>query len=303
MNEYLRRINRVIDYIEKNLDKELSLGELAEVSCFSRFHFNRIFSSLSGETLFQFIQRLRLEKAATRLCYDPNASMLEIAMDCGYSNAASFSKSFKAFHGLPPSQWRRNSKMRQAHSNRGKEISHKLSNTHLINNRRYSMDTTKIKVDVKEIPGETVAYIRHVGPYAGDVALFERLFGQLYRWANPRGLINKESRFLSIYHDNPEITEEQKLRVSICLGVPADTEAGGEVNIMKLPGGKYAIGHFELDPSEYGDAWTYLCGEWLASSGYEPDDRPCFELALNNPEDHPEGKHVVDIYQPVKPLS
>ena len=288
MNEYYKRINRVIDYIERNLDKELTLGELADISCFSRFHFNRIFSSLIGETLFQFIQRLRLEKAATLLCFEKNKSILEIAMDCGYSNAASFSKSFKAYHGVPPSQWNQNSKMGQANSNYGKELFHQLVDTELNSNWRYSMDKKSISVEVKEIPQESVAYVRHIG--------------QLCQWASPRDLISKDARFITIYHDNPEITEEDKLRVSVCLGVPEGTDGEGDINIMTIPGGKYAIGHFEIDVTEYGDAWSFLCGDWLSSSGYEPDDRPCFEMMKNDPKNHPEGKHIVDIYEPIKPM-
>jgi AraC family transcriptional regulator len=64
MNEYAARINTVIDYIERNLGKKLTLDELASVAKFSKFHFLRIFNAFNGETLFQFIQRLRLEKSA-----------------------------------------------------------------------------------------------------------------------------------------------------------------------------------------------------------------------------------------------
>lgn len=41
---------------------------------------------------------------------------------------------------------------------------------------------------------------------------------------------------------------------------------------------------------------------WSPESGYQPDDRPAFELYLNDPKEHPEGKHIVEICAPVKPL-
>lgn len=165
------------------------------------------------------------------------------------------------------------------------------------------MNKQEVNVEVKEVEAMTVAYVRHVGPYAGDSALFEGLYKKLYQWAGPRGLLNfPETKCLSIYHDNPEITDEDKLRISICISVPKDTEVGGDIGKMEVPGGLYAIGHFEIDESEYGEAWNFLCGEWLINSGYEPDDRPCYELSLNNPKEHPENKHIVDIYEPVKLL-
>ena len=123
-----------------------------------------------------------------------------------------------------------------------------------------------------------VAYVRHVGPYAGDAQLFEGLWQKLCTWAGPRGLIRPpETKMLSIYHDDPNITDEEKLRVSVCLTVPPDTEVDGEIGAMQVPGGRYAVARFELDPSQYGDAWGAVYGGWLPNSGFQPDDRPAFE--------------------------
>ncbi len=72
--EYISRINRVMDYIEVNIVQDLSLENLAEVANFSRFHFHRIFRAMVGETLHQFIQRIRLEKAAAQTIVKTNLS-------------------------------------------------------------------------------------------------------------------------------------------------------------------------------------------------------------------------------------
>lgn len=158
-------------------------------------------------------------------------------------------------------------------------------------------------VRVEETTPLNVAYVRHIGPYAGDAELFKGLFGKLMSWAGPRGLLRfPETRMLCVYHDNPDVTEPEKLRVSACITVPKGTPVEGEVGTMEVPGGRYAFAHFELDPSEYGAAWTWVYGTWLPSSGYQPDDRPCFELYLNDPNQHPEHKHVVEIVAPVRPL-
>ncbi len=158
-------------------------------------------------------------------------------------------------------------------------------------------------VDVKEVPEMNVAYIRHIGPYAGDSKLFEDLFGKLMKWAGPRNLISfPETRMLTIYHDSPELTDENKLRISVCITVPEGTETDGDIGSMKIPGGKFAIGHFEIDQDQYGAAWNSLFGIWLPESGYQAADGPCYELYMNEPKDYPEGKHLVDIYTSVKPL-
>jgi AraC family transcriptional regulator len=84
--------------------------------------------------------------------------------------------------------------------------------------------------------------------------------------------------------------------------VPPGTTGSSEVGIMEMPGGKYAVASFELVPSEYGAAWNWFMGEWFPQSGFVPDDRPCFERCLNDPATHPERKHVVELWEPVRPL-
>jgi len=84
--------------------------------------------------------------------------------------------------------------------------------------------------------------------------------------------------------------------------MPEDTAVEGEVGKMTIPGGKFAVAHCELSTDEYEGAWKMLMGGWLPESGYQPDDRLCCELYLNDPKEHPGHKCVVDICMPVKPL-
>jgi AraC family transcriptional regulator len=159
-----------------------------------------------------------------------------------------------------------------------------------------------LKVEVRDNPALHVAYVRHVGPYKGDTALFERLFAQLFSWAGLRGLLaSPDLKVLVAYHDDPALTDESELRTSVCITVPANTKGEGDVKTMTIPAGTYAIAHFELDPTEYEAAWLALYGTWLPGSGYQHDrDRPAFEMYLNDPHEHLEHKHIVDIYLPSK---
>jgi AraC family transcriptional regulator len=104
--EYASRINRVIDYIEAHIDKDLSLEALAEVACFSRYHFHRLFGAITGEPLGQFIQRIRVEKAASKLIHNPKKSITQIAFECGFSGSAAFARAFKEAFGMSAREWR-----------------------------------------------------------------------------------------------------------------------------------------------------------------------------------------------------
>lgn len=163
--------------------------------------------------------------------------------------------------------------------------------------------TLKADVEVKEMESLYVAYLRHVGPYQGDMDLFDGLWGRMMQWAGPRGLMQPpQTQAMTIYHDDPEVTPDDKLRISICITVPEGTPAEGEIGTMTLDGGKVAVATFDLRPDQYGDAWSAVYGGWLPGSGFQPDDRPAYELYLSDPKEHPEHMQEVAICVPVKPL-
>src|SRR5690348_5439381 len=112
-SEYVQRINRVIDHLRGNLDRQVKLEELAKVACFSEFHFHRIFSAVSDETLNNFTNRIRLEKAA-RLVRYTDRSLTDIALDCGFSSSATFSRAFRASYDTSPSQFRKNGEIKKS---------------------------------------------------------------------------------------------------------------------------------------------------------------------------------------------
>jgi AraC-like DNA-binding protein len=69
-------------------------------AAFSPFHFDRVFKAVTGETLFGFIQRVRLERAAAALLAHQGASVLEVALDHGLASAATFARAFRARFGI-----------------------------------------------------------------------------------------------------------------------------------------------------------------------------------------------------------
>jgi AraC family transcriptional regulator len=77
------------------------------VAAFSPFHFHRVFFALTGEAPFAYIHRQRIEKAAGVLAASAAASVLEVALDHGFSSAATFARAFRARFGMSAREWRR----------------------------------------------------------------------------------------------------------------------------------------------------------------------------------------------------
>jgi len=93
--EYFQRINRVVDYIDAHIDEEHSLENLSQVAHFSPFHFHRIFRVLTGETLNNYIKRIRLQKAGSMLLSDYDRPVSEVYALCGFNSSAVFCRAFK----------------------------------------------------------------------------------------------------------------------------------------------------------------------------------------------------------------
>ena len=304
--EYITRLNHVLDYISANLDQALTLEVLANVAGFSPFHFHRLFKSLVGETLNDYVWRARLDKSANQLVNNPEYSILIISQNCGFSSPAVFSRAFKARFEVSPGQFR---KQRKADSNQGKEF----SAANIYNGKhevRFDFERRKLPMDVlvKTLPTYHVAYIRHITGYSkGEFSsAINKAFQRVCAWAAARDLFQPDTLTIGIPYDNPDITPNDRCRYDACVTVPAAiTEGTGEVGIEDIPGGKYAVGHIEVSTKEthkIGVMVDKLFGEWLPSSAYTVDDKPALEIYYENP-DKPQGTWIsMDYCIPIKPL-
>ena len=295
--EYEGRINRVMDYIRDNLDGDLRLESLSRVARFSPYHFHRVFKAVVGETLNEHIRRIRAERAAAQLINNPMRTITEIAVSCGYSSSSAFAREFRQRFGVSASQFRRGGEASVLRYRREREGQGDTFN----NPADQSCIRTEMvfRVEVREVPELHVAYVRHVGCYSEIGQAFKRLF----RWAGPRRrLWSSDTKILGVYHDSPEITPMAQLRSDACMTVPVGTKTKRNIGTMTIPGGTFAVAYAEIDDTQYGEAWDRLICDWMPESGYQPDDRKCYELYLNEPSKHPEGKHIVEIHEPIRPL-
>jgi len=302
-NEYASRLNKVIDYINANLDEALSLEKMAQLANYSQFHFHRLFKTIIGETVNKYVQRLRIEKAAVQLVLNKNKTITEIAFDCGFSSSQSLAKVFSQYFKMSASKWRetylKNSKIEHTNSKIRKDINSFLEYIH---GMKKADNMLKPDIKINNFNDMYVVYTRHIGPYKGDSKLFRSLYKKLFNWIESRDLFNKSTKFITLYNDFYGLTEESKLKITICATVPKDTSIDGNIGKLCIKGGKYAVFHFEIFENQYEAAWALVYGQWLPESGYQPADKPPFEILYNDPKSHPQNKHILDICLPIIPL-
>lgn len=102
MNSWADGINNALIYIEKNLTENLNISDIAAAAYTSPFHFQRIFGTMCGITVGEYIRSRRLTQAAEELSAG-NKRIIDIALKYGYESQDSFSRAFRKFHGITPS--------------------------------------------------------------------------------------------------------------------------------------------------------------------------------------------------------
>lgn len=299
--EYLRRIHKVQDYIEHHLGQSLSLEELSNAAGFSKYHFSRIFQGILHESLAHYVNRIRMENALFLLAHRKDKNMTDIAYELGYTDSAVFSRAFKNYYGVSPREYR-------------KEYSKNCKDSFLLS--EYNKSTAKKEwagnpfpvtgqITIANLEEKQLAYVRHTGTYETLAKEYVNLMEALFAQAEKQHLlVDGQNWVLAMYHDNPEFGEATQFRTSLCLTVPEDirVQEDGIIGRMKLEGGLYAVGHFQIQQEQYSDAWNYMYQEWIMGSGYVPRNSYPFEVYRNDANANESHIHEVDIYVPIEPI-
>ena len=103
-------IQSSLEWVEKNLHREIYLKDVATASNFSKFHFHRIFQSSLNMSIDQYIRMRRLTVASVKLIHS-DERIIDIALAVQFNSQEAFSRSFKKIYGLPPGEYRKMMRM------------------------------------------------------------------------------------------------------------------------------------------------------------------------------------------------
>lgn len=277
--DYVKRILKVLIYIEDHIDDEITIKELAKVSCLSTFHFHRIFRMVIGENVYKYVRRLRLEKAASKLRYSEH-SITDIAMNTQYDTPSAFTRAFKQAIGYSPRNYR--TLYKEVHA-----MNKKIS------------ELPKILPDkIEKIEDFNILFIRKLGKYSESGC---QAWKDIHAFIDGNHLDKTKIRYFGIAHDDPNITSENKLRYDACILATNNIQPKNNVSRQILKGGKYAVFIHNGSYDGIGLTFDRIFFKWLPDSKENFDEtRPCFseyfnmEFAVTDP-----SKLVTKIYIPL----
>jgi AraC family transcriptional regulator len=276
--DYVDRVNRAIDHVTRNLGQPLKLEEVAKAAHFSPYHFHRIFRALVGETLHDFVKRVRLERALYLMSHGDRPALTQVALACGFSSSSDFSRSFRERFGVSPRAFDIE-KFRRAQREQLLEAM-PAGAARLPEAANLGAFTVRLR----DLPERRVAYLRVFRPYEGDGV--RQANTRLIAWAQERGLAG--GQWLGYQWEDPTIVPLELCRYDVGLEIPMNATVDGEVSETRFPPMRIAeieiAGPIELELQ----ALEWLYTTWLPRSGYAPDHQPGFEAWIGLPFAHGE---------------
>ncbi len=275
-----------IEYIEENLDGELTVEAIAQKAYMSKFHFQRMFSMLTGFTVSEYVRNRRLTKAAQEII-NSDVKIIDIAMKYGYESPEAFTKAFRSIHGISPTFAKKDIHSLKAFP--------KLS-FHIQIKGDVEMDYKIVEKESFHVVGKSIRTTTIGGENNRKIAAFwnesntNGFSRELAKNCGPLGLLGicmdfdqqqeNLTYFIATEKNVKSIPEEWEERV-----IPSATWAVFSV-----------IGAM---PDAMPKVWERIFSEWFPATGYEHAGGPEMEVYLS--EDDPSSEdYYSEIWVPIK---
>lgn len=271
-------VNQSIDYIIQHLNEDLSLDTVSAQVFISKYHFARIFKEETGETIYAFIKRCKIEQSTIDIKLNPTKAITDIGLDYGYS-PSNYSSVFRNHHNISPTMYK-------------KLIPTQSMSVPFSPERVVHFKTAKeygTKIEIQEFKDFFVIYERFIGSYI-DIEKNWYQFLDKYKV-----LINEKTILLERFFNDPAITNSSHCICNICMTVEQNC---GLDNVMWIRGGKWVVYHFDGEIKDIFETLQGVFSVWLPQSGYNMAQR--YGLNIYHSIDRNKHSVVMDLCIPIE---
>lgn len=257
---YTQGLQNAIDYIEEHLTDDLDIEEIAAQSGLSAFYFQRIFNILCDYSLGEYIRNRRLTLAGNELS-GTDEKVIDIALKYGYDTPESFSRAFSRFHGITPSQAKKNSSPLKSFSRLSVEIHLKGGNI---------MDYKIVKKDAFKV-------LEKISTHSIDDEQNKNTIPDFWTQSHQDGTVQKlydlttdKTNIFGICYGNTP-NNKKTFEYSIAALCGDNTEIPDGFSIKEIPARTWAV--FECIgpmPDAVQNTWHKICSEFFPTANYEP---------------------------------
>ncbi len=287
--DLLKSMNDALEYIENNINDKIDYVEVSKIAMCSEYHFNRMFSFLSGVTLSEYVRRRKLTLAALEL-KNNDTKVIDVAMKYGYGSSDSFSRAFSSLHGVLPSEVKKESVSIKAYPKMTFQLTIK------------GVDPMNYRIVNKE-PFKIVGFSKTVGIVFNGVnpeiaEMYTKLTPEIIMYlksisnTEPLGMISASTNFSDGRMD-------EKGTLDHYIGVATTVDPDGEYDVLNVDAHTWAVfesvGPF---PETLQDIWGRIYSEWFPTSEYEAVNGP--EIVWHESPDTTNPNYKSEIWIPIR---
>jgi AraC family transcriptional regulator len=269
-------LNQLVDYIDGHLTEEIAVDDLAVSLGMTEYHLRRMFSSLAGMPLSEYVRRRRMTVAATEVL--DGGGLLAIAVRYGYGSTEAFSRAFRSVHGAGPGDVRRDG---------GPLRTQPQLRFRLTVEGNTPMDTRIADRPAFRLIGHSARVpLIHHGPnphiQAHIASLPAAEHDRLKALGNtdPRGLLQVSADV------DPDYTEGSELTYLHGVAVTPTTPVPGDLDAIEIPAGTWAVFRAEgAYPAVLQSTWASTATDWFPSNPWRLRPGPSMVAVLDRSAD------------------
>jgi len=284
-----KKLQRALKFARRNPGKNVSLSNLAAEAGQSLFHVHRKLRAVLGETPKHFTLRLRVDRAASALITS-QASVLDIALECGFESHEAFCRAFQRRYGMNPSAYRNHVRIGPeavVHAALVDEIGPCVGLFRFDWKKRGWRKSMGYSVSKKELIRQPILVVRRRVRRSDIAATIGKELPKVFLHAQQQGVAIAGypiTRYLET--SIALVTLETGMRVAAHGGARDLSSGGGDVLAEELPGGPAAV-TIHSGPYDQLQVAYAAVEEWIAANGFQTAGPP-WEAYLNDPAEHPD---------------
>ncbi|WFE23212.1 AraC family transcriptional regulator [Solwaraspora sp. WMMD937] len=284
-------LNRLVDLVEEHLTDELDMDALARTLGTTQYHLRRMFSSLAGMPLSEYVRRRRMTVAGAELVRGDD-DLLSIAVRHGYGSTEAFGRAFRAVHGVGPSDVRRDGGPLRSQSQLRFRLT--VEGSIPMDNRIVDRPEFRLVGHATRVPLIHHGVNPHIQQHIAALPAQEHLRLKALCNTEPTGI-------LQVFADlDPDATEGSELTYLHGVAVAAETSTPADLDAVAAPAGRWAV--FRVTgsyPQALQSAWAATAAEWFPSNPWRLRPGPSVVAVLDRAADF--STATCELWLPVEP--
>lgn len=284
-------LNQLVDLVEEHLGEELDVDKLAGGLGMTEYHLRRMFSSLAGMPLSEYVRRRRMTVAAGDVVRG-EADLLGIAVRYGYGSSEAFGRAFRAVHGASPGDVRRDGGPLRTQPQVRFRLTVEGSNP--MDTRLVDRPAFRLVGHAARVPLIHRGINPHIQEHIAALPPQEHLRLKALGNTEPAGLLQVSDGL------DPDATEGSELTYLHGIALDKDTSAPDDLDVIEVPTGQWAV--FRTSgphPQTLQTTWAATATEWFPSNPWQLRPGPSIVAVLERAEDFTTA--TCELWLPVEP--